>query len=296
MKAEYLGPDGSFSRIVAGTMSWGAWGKDLSATDMITLMNHCLDLGINTFDHADIYGGYTNEAAFGQAFSQSGISRDRMRLITKCGIQYVCDARGNRVKHYDYSKDYIVASTEQSLRNLHTDYVDMLLLHRPSPLMEPHEIAEAVLSLQKTGKIRYFGLSNFTPSQVALIAGVLPVLANQVEISLTTRNSLYDGTLDDCLAHGRWAMSWSPLGSYFRQNHEAEDRIRSVMQVLCPKYEASEMQILLAWLLRHPAGISPVTGTTDKERLRESQSALTIHLELEDWFELLTAAQGHKVP
>lgn len=296
MHAKQSGPDGSFSRIVAGTMSWGRWGKDFSPAEMIARINHCLDLGINTFDHADIYGGYTNEAAFGKAFSQSGIPRDRIRLISKCGIQYVCEARPNRVKHYDYSKEYIITSTEQSLRNLHTDYLDVLLLHRPSPLMEPEEIAEAVISLQKAGKIRYFGLSNFTPSQVALIAGAVPVLAHQVEVSLTARNTLFDGTLDDCLAQGRWAMSWSPLGSFFREDSEARSRIGQVMQVLCPKYSASEMQILLAWLLRHPAAISPVTGTTDTERLRESQAALNIHLELEDWFELLTAAQGHKVP
>jgi len=285
-----------FSRIIAGTMTWGSWGKGFSRDEMASLMRHCLEVGINTFDHADIYGGYTNEAGFGEALAHSGIAREQIRLISKCGIQYVCDTRENKVKHYDYSTEYIIWSAEQSLTNLKTDYLDLFLLHRPSPLMDPEEIAKAVAHLRNSGKIRHFGLSNFTPSQVALIESAIPVEGNQVEISLTADSALYDGTLDDCLIHGRLAMAWSPLGTYFKEQDAKSDRIRGVMSAFREKYRASDMQLLLAWLLKHPARVFPVLGSTDKTRLEEAVKATHIELELEDWFELLTAAQGHKVP
>ena len=285
-----------FSRIIAGTMTWGSWGRNFSRQEMDRLMHHCIELGITTFDHADIYGGYNNEAAFGAAFRESGIPRDSVQLISKCGIQYVCEARPNKIKHYDYSKEYIVRSAEQSLGNLHTDYLDLFLLHRPSPLMHPAEIAEAIAKLQKEGKILHFGLSNFSPSQVALIESAIPVSGNQVEISLTADSAMYNGILDDCLASGRMAMAWSPLGSYFREESERNSRIRSTMELLMPKYQASELTLLLAWLMKHPARIFPVVGTTNRERLSECVEAASLDLELEDWFELLAASQGHKVP
>lgn len=286
----------SFSRIIAGTMTWGSWGKEFSSGEMISNIQHCLDIGISTFDHADIYGGYTTEADFGRAFAQSDISRAKVQFISKCGIQYVCDARQNRVKHYNYDKDYIIWSAEQSLRNLHTEYLDLFLLHRPSPLMHPEEIGTAIEHLLKEGKILHFGLSNFTPSQVRLIASEIPVEGQQVEISLTSDGAMYDGTLDDCILNGRLAMAWSPLGSYFREQDEKQSRIHQVLGECTGKYKASELQLLLAWLLKHPAHICPVVGTTDKGRLKEAVAATNIQLELEDWFELLVASQGHKVP
>ena len=125
-----------FSKIIAGTMTWGIWGKNLDKNQMIELMNHCLETGITTFDHADIYGGYTTEAAFGNAFGESRIDRKKIQLISKCGIQLVSENRSVKIKHYDYSKSHIIRSAEQSLKNLKTDYLDLLLLHRPSPLMQ----------------------------------------------------------------------------------------------------------------------------------------------------------------
>jgi predicted oxidoreductase len=285
-----------FSRIIAGTMSWGSWGIGFSRDEMISLMHCCLDSGISTFDNADIYGGYTNEADFGNAFAESGISRERIQLISKCGIQHISDLRNNRIKHYNYNKDYIVWSAEQSLQRLKTDYLDLFLLHRPSPLMHPEEIATAIEHLLKSGKIRHFGLSNFTPSQLALIESEIAVEGNQVEFSLTADKVMYDGTLDDCLLHNRLAMAWSPLGSYFRLLDDKQVRIRQVMEIFTHKYRVSEMELLLAWLLKHPANVFPVVGTTRKVRLEQSANAIKIQLELEDWFELLAAAQGHKVP
>lgn len=296
MKQKDNQPDMLFSRIIAGTMTWGSWGKKFSTSEMASLMTHCLDSGITTFDHADIYGGYTTEEEFGMAFKQSGISREDVQFISKCGIQYVCEARDNKIKHYNYSYDYIIWSAEQSLKYLQTGYLDLFLLHRPSPLMEPSEIARAIGTLKKDGKVRHFGLSNFTPSQIELIETAIPVGGHQVEISLTADSAMYDGSLDDCMANGRMAMAWSPLGSYFREKGETQERIRQVLQPFTQKYQASELQLLLAWLLKHPALIHPVVGTADPGRLRESMAAISLKLELEDWFELLTAAQGHKVP
>jgi predicted oxidoreductase len=285
-----------FSRIIAGAMTWGIWGKQFSAGEMSNRMHQCLDLGITSFDHADIYGGYTTEADFGRAFRESGITREKLQFISKCGIQYVCEKRDNKIKHYNYERDYIIWSAEESLRNLKTDYLDLFLLHRPSPLMQPEEIAGAIGQLKKDGKIRHFGVSNFTPTQVALIASALPVEANQVEISLTSDGAMYDGTLDDCMINRRIAMAWSPLGSYFRKEGEQQKRIWEVLEKFKAKYKATELQLLLAWLLKHPARICPVIGTTDSTRIKESADALSIELELEDWFELTTAARGHKVP
>jgi len=285
-----------YSRIIAGTMTWGSWGKKLSKDEMISLMNHCLELGITTFDHADIYGAYGNEEEFGKAFSESKIRRENIELISKCGIQYVCETRDNITKHYNYSTDYIIWSAERSLKKLHTEYLDLFLLHRPSPLMDPEPIAKAVEQLVNSGKIRSFGVSNFTPSQIEMIETAVPVSTNQVECSLTAMGVMYDGTLDDCITKRRVAMAWSPLGAYFKEDTGRTQRIKEVMIQFKEKYRASEDQLILAWLLKHPAHIHPVVGTTNKDRLAAGIKATEINIELEDWFTLLTASQGHKVP
>ena len=286
----------SYSKIIAGTMTWGRWGKGLSKAEMDRLMHFCLESGISTFDHADIYGGYTNEADFGNALKDSSINRGDMQLITKCGIQYVTENRENKVKHYQYDKEYILFSAETSLKNLQTEYIDLFLLHRPSPLMHPEEVAEAIQKLQKEGKIRDFGVSNFTPSQIALIETETAVQANQVEFSLSQHDVMFNGILDDGLAHGRMMMAWSPLGSFYRKKGKKNKRIKKVIKKLKKKYEASAMELLLAWIMKHPCGIYPVVGTTTEERLSQSVHASTLQLETEDWFRLLIASQGHKVP
>ncbi|MBT8284648.1 MAG: aldo/keto reductase [Flavobacteriaceae bacterium] len=285
-----------FSRIIAGTMTWGSWGKQLSKSEMVSLMNHCLKAGITSFDHADIYGGYGNEEEFGNAFAESGIARKDIQLISKCGIQYMCDARDNKVKHYNYATDYIIWSAERSLEKLTTEYLDLFLLHRPSPLMDPEPVAKAIEQLLSSGKIRSFGVSNFTPSQIAMLETAIPVQANQVECSLTADGVMYDGTLDDCISRKRMAMAWSPLGSYFREDNEKTKRIREVLLPMKKKYNASEDQLILAWLMKHPAHIHPVVGTSNANRLEDSMKAVNVEMELEDWFLLLEASQGHKVP
>lgn len=287
---------GSYSRIIAGTMTWGSWGRQYSQSEMALLIKRCFEMGITTFDHADIYGGYTTEADFGNAFTDSGVEREKLQFISKCGIQYPSESRAHRIKHYEYGTDYIIHSVVTSLQHLKTEYLDLLLLHRPSPLMHPEEVAAAFSALRDSGKVRAFGVSNFTPSQIGLIASAVPVEAHQFECSLTAETPIWDGTLDDCMIHGRTAMAWSPLGNYFREKNEQNTRIKDCLKPLCEKYQATESQLLLAWLLRHPSEIHPVVGTTKPERLQESLDALELELELQDWFSLLTASQGNKVP
>lgn len=277
-------------------MTWGSWGKQLSKNEMADLLNFCVEHHITTFDHADIYGSYTTEAQFGKAFTSSGIQREDIQLISKCGIQDQCDNRNNVVKHYNYNKEHIIWSVEESLKHLETDYLDLLLLHRPSPLMVAEDIAEAITILKKDGKIRDFGVSNFTPSQMDMIGLRMNIDVNQIEFSLTEHSAMHNGTLDYMTTNGIKPMAWSPLGSVFKDDNEQTRRIHKQLGALMEKYNATEDQLLLAWILKHPSKIHPVLGTTTKERLKLAVEAAKIKLELEDWFLILEAGQGFKVP
>ncbi len=285
-----------YSKTIAGCMSWGQWGKQFNTSEMIDFIHFCIENTISTFDHADIYGDYTTEAEFGKALKESGVAREHIQLISKCGIQYIGKSRSNRVKHYNYSKEYIIWSVEESLKNLQTDYLDLLLLHRPSPLMYPNEISEAVQQLKKQGKIKDFGVSNFTPQQTELIKSCEEVSVNQIEVSLTQFSALLDDSLHYMQLNKIQPMIWSPLGKYFKEQSEQNSRIKKELEGLCEKYQATESQLLLAWLYKHPTNMIPVIGTTNRERIIESVKAQSIALELEDWFALLVASQGHKVP
>ncbi|MFC4636395.1 aldo/keto reductase family oxidoreductase [Dokdonia ponticola] len=286
-----------FSKIIQGCMTWGAWGKQLDSNQMVDLMHHCLSQGITTFDHADIYGDYTTEGDFGTAFAKANIDRSTIQLISKCGIQYTGKSRPeNHVKHYEYTAKYIIWSAERSLQLLQTEYLDLLLLHRPSPLMQADEVQKAIEQLKAQGKILDFGVSNFTPSQSDLIATKLPILVNQIEFSLTQHSAMHDGSLDHMQTNGITPMSWSPLGSVFREDTAQTQRIKALLRTLTEKYNVTEDQLLLAWIMQHPAGVHPVIGTTSKDRITNAVKAASITLELQDWFALLIESQGHKVP
>ena len=277
-------------------MSWGSWGKQMTTRQMIDQIHLTLEAGISTFDHADIYGDYTTEAEFGRAFSQSKIERENIQLISKCGIQYVGKSRNNKIKHYNYSKEYIIWSVEKSLLDLNTDYLDLLLLHRPSPLMQADEIASAVTKLKEEGKIIDFGVSNFAPSQIDLLSDQVKIKVNQIEFSLTQHSAMHNGSLDQMQLKEITPMCWSPLGNFFKEETDASFRIKEVLEVLEEKYNATEDQLLLAWILKHPANFHPVIGTTNSERIQNAVRTIDISLDLEDWFTLLVACQGHKVP
>jgi len=286
----------SDSKIISGTMTWGKWGMNLSTHEMQDLIEYNLELGINSFDHADIYGGYTTETEFGKAFQLSSIQREKIKLITKCGIQYPSDLRPVKIKHYDYSTKHIRFSVENSLRNLKTEYIDAFLLHRPSPLMNPDEIGSIISELKTEGKIKEFGVSNFTRSQIELLSASTNIEYNQIECSATNTDSLTNGILDYCQLKKINVMAWSPLGSYFKVLDVKKNRIKSILEKLCQKYSCQEDQLLLAWLIKHPARISPVIGTTKKKRLLSSVKAKFINLEITDWFSILEASWGKRIP
>ncbi|QEE48852.1 aldo/keto reductase [Flavobacterium alkalisoli] len=288
--------DINLSPIIAGAMNWGVWSRSFTTAEMAEMIQSCIEYGITTFDHADIYGGYTTEADFGKAFTQSGVKRENVQIISKCGIQHTIGNRDNKVKHYDYSKEYIINSAENSLKYLETDYLDILLLHRPSPLMNPDEIAGAVEKLKKEGKIKQFGVSNFTNSQTELIKSRTDVYCNQIEFSATCYEPMLDGSLDYMTLNNIKPLAWSPIGSVFKEDNEQTQRLKKLLMELVVKYEVTADVILLAWILRHPAGIIPVTGSTSPERLKNQMKATEVELELEDWFAIWTESMGNKVP
>lgn len=284
------------SSVIAGTMNWGVWGKNFSTTQMEQLIAHCVEQELTTFDHADIYGGYTTEAAFGKAWHNLNIPREHVQFISKCGIKYVSESRNYTIKHYDYSKEYIIWSVEQSLKNLKTEYLDVLLLHRPSPLMQPEIIADAITELKISGKIINFGLSNFTPTQTELIRKHTAVTFNQIQFSATHLEPMLNGDLDYMHHHGIKPMAWNPLGSIYREETPQTLRIRKLLNELALKYQVSEDIIALKWIMRHPAHITPVIGTTSMERISLLQQLTTFEPELEDWFAIWVESQGNKVP
>lgn len=283
------------SKIIAGTMNWGVWDKKLNTQEMIHLINICIENKITTFDHADIYGGYTTEEQFGKAFGESKISREKLQLISKCGIQLE-GSRTNKIKHYDYSKEYIIWSVENSLKNLQTDYLDVLLLHRPSPLMIADEIAEAVEKLKSEGKIIDFGLSNFTNSQSELIRSKTEVSYNQIQFSATHHEAMLDGSLDYMQTNSIRPMSWNPLGTVFREDSDQTRRLKKLLAQLVEKYEVGSDTILLAWILKHPSNVLPVAGTVNIARIQALMKAVELNLDQQDWFAIWTASMGNKVP
>ncbi len=259
-------------------------------------MNSCIETGITTFDHADIYGGYTTEAAFGNAFGESQIKRENIQLISKCGIQLPSDNRSTKIHHYNYSKSHIIWSAEQSLKNLKTDYLDLLLLHRPSPLMQVDEIAEALEKLKNEGKILDVGVSNFTPSQTDLIQTKIKVNYNQIEFSTTHFEPMLNGSLDHMQTHKIKPMCWSPMGTVFKKIDEKSVRVKKLATKLALKYNVGIDVLLLAWILKHPSGILPVFGTADKTRIAHLMKATEVEMELEDWFAIWTESAGNPIP
>lgn len=276
-------------------MTWGQWGKNLSTNDMATRIEAIVGLGINSFDHADIYGGYTTEAEFGSAFLASGIPRESVQFISKCGIQYPSDARPLAVKHYDYSSDHIIQSVDNSLRHLQTDYLDLLLLHRPSPLLEPEEVTKTIQKLLNEGKILDFGVSNFDPAQMGLLQRELRISWNQIQCALTHPESMSNGLIDHCQSQGIGVMAWNPLGSYFKEPDRSKERLLPLLEELGLKYDSDADQLLLAWLLQHPAKIHPVVGTTEPDRFKKALEATAIQMDIQDWFRLYEASRGHRV-
>ncbi|MEO8474454.1 MAG: aldo/keto reductase [Chryseolinea sp.] len=277
------------SRIIAG-----AWRWNLPVNNVDRLIRTSLDLGITTFDHADIYGDHENEQTFGNALRLDPSLRRRMEIVTKCGIKFPSSRRpASWVKHYDTSAKHIAWSVDNSLQNFGTDYIDLLLIHRPDPLLNPGEVAEAFAALKASGKVLHFGVSNFTSTQFEVLQSYMsqPLVTNQLEISLAHHSSMFDGSLDVLMKHRVSPMAWSPLGGG-RLMDGSSDQVFAKAD----RYGASKVQFALAWLLKHPSGIFPVIGTTQPERISESAKAVDFEIDVQDWFEMLKIVQGNEMP
>lgn len=276
-------------------MRWGIWGANHSVKEIQKLIDVCVEENITTFDHADIYGGHTTEELFGNAWKDMDLKREDLQFISKCGIVMNSDKKPSALKYYNYNKDYILNCVDESLSNLKTDYLDTLLLHRPSPLMNPEVIAEAFTVLKDVGKVREFGVSNFSVSQFELINQYVPLVTNQIEISVNEISSFEDGILDQLMSKGLRPTAWSVMGSYFSDQSDENIRIKKVIVELCDKYNAEENQILLAFILKHPSKIIPVIGTSKAETIRTLSKTLQIDVDLEDWFRILESIKGKEV-
>ena len=285
------------SPIVAGLWRLGEWRLDTAG--LVRWIEQALDLGITSFDHADIYGGYRVEALFGQALAAAPSLRQRLQIVTKCGIKLVSDQRpAHAIKSYDSSRAHVMASVDASLQALRTDTIDLLLIHRPDLLMDPDELAHTFGALRAAGKVRHFGVSNHTPGQVAMLHRRCPLASNQIEFSPLQMRALADGTLEQCLDLGLRPMIWSPLGGgrLFSGHDEQAQRVRGVLADLGARHGVSVATMAYAWILRHPSRPWPVTGTGRLQGLREAAAALAVTLGAEDWYRVWQASVGHEVP
>jgi len=288
------GPE--FSRTAHGLWRLKDWNKN--PAEIQGLIHSCLDLGITTFDHADIYGDYSCENLFGAALAESSVRRADIELVTKCGIKLVS---GNSIKHYDTSASHIQSSVEKSLKNLRTDYIDLLLIHRPDPLMNAQEVAGALARLRESGKVLYFGASNFLPSQFEMLSSQMdfPLVTNQVEFSALNMEAQDNGTLDMCQKLGISPMAWSPLGGgrLFKEDSEQIVRVRKALKDVAVELGGVSIdQIALAWILNHPAEFVVVLGTGNIDRIRKAVAAEKIELTRQQWFTIWTSSTGHEVP
>jgi predicted oxidoreductase len=287
----------AMSPVAAGLWRLHEWGLDVAAR--VRWIEQALELGITTFDHADIYGDHSVEALFGEALAAAPGLRRRLEIVTKCGIRLPSAIRpGAAIKSYDSSGAHIEASVEHSLRALRTEFVDVLLIHRPDLLAEPPAMAECFARLHAAGKVRAFGVSNHDVHGVQRLHRLWPLAAHQFEFSPLQMQALADGTLEQCADLGLRPMCWSPLagGRLFGDRGAQAVRVREALGALAARYGAAPETMAYAWLLRHPSRPTPVTGTRHVERLRHAIDATRIRLAAEDWYRVWQASMGHEVP
>lgn len=287
------------SRVIAGIMRLMEW--NMSTEELLNWIETVMDMGITTFDHADIYGGYRCEGEFGKALALKPSLRQQMQIVTKCGIMLVKPNRPqNTIHHYDTSYNHIIASAENSLRELQTDYLDLLLIHRPDPLMDADEVARALDALRQAGKVRYCGVSNFMPWQFNLLQSRLsfPLITNQIELSPLYLAPLHDGTLDQCQQLRIVPMIWSPVGggSLFDPQDSRTARVHEALKALAETHNAGIDQVALAWVMMHPTHPAPVIGTGKLERVQAAADAVNLRLTRQEWFTVWEASNGHEVP
>ncbi|MCM7884309.1 aldo/keto reductase [Enterobacter sichuanensis] len=292
-----LAPQGpEFSRFLMGY--WRLMDWNMSPLQLASFIEEHIDLGVTTVDHADIYGGYQCEAAFGEALRLVPALRDRMEIVTKCGIATTAKPE-HALGHYITDSAHIIKSAEQSLVNLATDRIDLLLIHRPDPLMDADEVAEAFLNLHQSGKVRHFGVSNFTPAQFALLQSRLPftLATNQVEISPVHQPLLLDGTLDQLQQLRIRPMAWSCLGGGRLFNDDEFQPLRNELETVARELNAGSIeQVVYAWILRLPSKPLPIIGSGKIERVRAALGAEALQMTRQQWFRIRKAALGYDVP
>jgi predicted oxidoreductase len=292
-----ISPQGpEFSRLVMGYWRLMEW--NMSPRQLASFIEEHVELGITTADHADIYGGYACEAAFGDAMRLAPHLRQKMEIVTKCGIATTANP-DHALGHYITDRSHIVSSAEASLQKLATDYLDLLLIHRPDPLMDADEVAEAFTALHQSGKVRHFGVSNFTPAQFALLQSRLPftLATNQVEISPVHQPTILDGTLDQCQQLRIRPMAWSCLGGGSLFNDEAYQPLRDELQAVTDEMGAQTIeQVVYAWVMRLPSKPLPIIGSGKIERVRSAIHSLSLDMSRQQWFRIRKAALGYDVP
>lgn len=288
-------PEGpELSRIILGAWRWADQPTPLKEHQ--NLLMTALENGITTIDHADIYGNYECEKLFGKILADNPSIRDKVEIVTKCGIKLVSGKYPDRkLTTYDNSKLHIISSVEKSLTNLATDHIDLLLIHRPNPLMNPDEVAEAFQNLRTSGKVKHFGVSNFTNEQYTLLQSRMdfPLVTNQVELSLTHSDPVFDGTLDFLYTRNTSAMAWSPFGGGSLFSNE---KLLADLKPIAEKYDVEIGALVLSWIFHLPSKVLPVVGTTNSQRLTGLTKALNVELTDEDWFLMLRHARGFDIP
>ena len=284
------------SPIVAGLWRLTEWSLDVAAR--VRWIEQALELGIRGFDHADIYGDYRAEALFGEALKAAPSLRGRMQLVTKCGIRLRSAQRPYRLNYYDTSATYVRAQAEQSLRNLPTEQLDLVLLPRHASLLDAAPLAQTFTTLSREGKVAHWGASNHRPRQFALLHQRHPLVTHQVELSTLMMDALDDGSLDQAQQLGLRPMIWSPLGGgrLFREDDAQAVRVREAMQPIAARLGISLATLAYAWILRHPSRPHPITGSGRIEGLREAVAAVDMRLDAEDWYAIWVASKGHGVP
>jgi predicted oxidoreductase len=300
MNRIHLTNDFSLSRIVHGQMRMNAW--KMSSRELSAFMEELVQLGVTSFDHADIYGNYTCESLLGEVLGRDKGLRNKIEIVTKCGIKLVSDKYPQRaVKHYDYSYDYIVASVEKSLENLQTDHIDLLLLHRPAPFFDPEDVAVAFSVLKRDGKVLHFGVSNFSPGQYEMLNAFTPekLVTSQVEISPFCLEHFENGNIDFFLKEKIKPMAWSPMagGKLADPHDEKGKRIRDVLLQISKEMNSIPVEkVIIAWMLKHPVSMMPVVGSGKIERIKSAVDALTVDMTLEQWYRIYIAALGKELP
>ena len=295
-----LTSDLSLSRIIHGLWRLEDW--NLKKKDLAVFLEKIMEIGVTSFDHADIYGDYSCEKIFGDALRIQPSLRKNMQIITKCGIKLLSDKYPERkLKIYDYSYSHILQSVEQSLKNLGIDTIDILLLHRPAPFFDPEEVTRAFNDLFKAGKVRYFGVSNFTPGQFEMLQKYWhqDLLTNQIEISPNCLEHFENGNLDFCLKKQIKPMSWSPLsgGKIFNPQTEKDLRVLTTLKKISREIEAKSInEVVYAWILKHPSQIMPIVGSGKIERIQTAFDALKLNLSMEQWYEIYNASKGDELP